>query len=134
MSKEFLGSGWKYPVGVEGEPEALQIRGSSHEQSIAEAIAIILNTAPGERIMHPDFGCGIHDLVFAQNNIGTAGLARFYVEEALIRWEPRIDLLDIQVGADPSDQARLLISIHYRVRKTDSEFNLVYPFYLARRG
>lgn len=132
MSNEFLGKGWAYPV--ERDPNTSQFRTSGHEQAIAESIQIILNTAKGERIMRPDFGCGIHDLVFAQNNQGTAGLAQFYVEEALVRWEPRIDLEEIQVNADPSDLARLLITIRYRVRKTDSEFNLVYPFYLARGG
>ena len=128
MSKEFLGSGWAYPV----KQEKSQFLKSEHEQGIAESIQIILSTAKGERIMRPDFGCGIHDLVFAQNNMGTAGLAQFYVEDALVRWEPRIDLEEIQVNPDPSDPARLLISIRYRVRKTDSEFNLVYPFYLTR--
>ena len=128
MSKEFLGSGWAYPV----KQKESQFLKSEHEQGIAESIQIILSTAKGERIMRPDFGCGIHDLVFAQNNMGTAGLAQFYVEDALVRWEPRIDLEEIQVNPDSSDPARLLISIRYRVRKTDSEFNLVYPFYLTR--
>ena len=130
MSKEFLGSGWAYPV----KRENSQFNKSEHEQGIAESIQIILGTAKGERIMRPDFGCGIHDLVFAQNNLGTAGLAQFYVEDALVRWEPRIDLEGIEVNADPSDLARLLISIRYRVRKTDSAFNMVYPFYLTRGG
>jgi phage baseplate assembly protein W len=133
VNKDFLGSGWTYPV-KRDEKQPPQILGSSHEQSIAESIVIILSTAPGERIMRPDFGCGIHDLIFAQNNIGTAGLAHFYVEEALVRWEPRIDLEEIQVNADPSDPGLLLITIRYRVRKTDSEFNMVYPFYLTRGG
>ncbi len=132
MSKEFLGTGWAYPVTVEGPKGPIQQ--SSHEQNIAESIDIILSTAPGERVMHPDFGCRIHELVFAQNNIGTAGLAEFYVRDALIRWEPRIDLDAVEVNADPTDPAQLLITIRYRVRKTDSQFNLVYPFYLTRGG
>lgn len=132
MSREFLGTGWAYPVASEAQSGAIRL--ASHEQSIAESIEIILSTAPGERLMRPDFGCRLHDLVFAQNNVGTAGLAEFYVKEALIRWEPRIDLDAVEVNADPTDPAQLLITIRYRVRKTDSQFNLVYPFYLTRGG
>jgi hypothetical protein len=105
---------------------------SDGELDIQEAIWMILSTAFGERLMHPDFGCGIHDLVFAPNNTGTAGLARFYVEEALVRWEPRIDVEEVEVQADPAQPELLLISVSYRVRTTDSRYNLVYPFYLTR--
>lgn len=129
MSQEFLGVGWKFPLQQNAQNE---IAYSRYEENIQEAIWVILSTAPGERLMHPDFGCNIHELVFAPNNTSTAGLARFYVEDALIRWEPRIDLEDIEVQADPGDPARLLLSISYRVRTTDSRYNLVYPFYLTR--
>jgi phage baseplate assembly protein W len=126
--QEFLGVGWKFPVRLKQQ----EIELSRGEQDLQEAIWIILSTAFGERLMHPDFGCGIHDLIFAPNNISTAGLARFYVEQALLRWEPRIDLEEVDVQADPADRALLLISVTYRVRATDSRFNLVYPFYLTR--
>lgn len=105
---------------------------SRYEEDVREAIWIILSTAPGERLMRPDFGCGIHDFVFAPNNTRTAGLVRFQVEEALTRWEPRIELQEVKAQPDPSDPAVLLISIDYRVRATDSRYNLVYPFYLER--
>lgn len=129
MSQEFLGVGWKFPLQQNAQNELAYSR---YEENIQEAIWVILSTAPGERLMHPDFGCNIHELVFAPNNTSTAGLARFYVEDALIRWEPRIDLEDVEVQADPGDPARLLLSISYRVRTTDSRYNLVYPFYLTR--
>ena len=125
---EFLGVGWKYPVQLEDGEIAL----SRYEEDVREAIWIILGTAPGERVMRPDFGCGIHEYVFAPNNTRTTGLVCFQVREALIRWEPRIDLEDVQVWADPRDPTLLHISIDYRVRATDSRFNLVYPFYLRR--
>jgi phage baseplate assembly protein W len=131
MSQEHLGVGWRYPVQLDTEDE---IALSRHEQDVREAIWIILGTAPGERVMRPDFGCGIHEYVFAPNDTSTAGLVRFQVEEALTRWEPRIDLDEVQVQADPRDPALLLISVAYRVRSTDSHFNLVYPFYLQRGG
>lgn len=129
MSQEFLGVGWKHPVQLDPDGE---IALSRYEEDVWEAIWIILSTAPGERVMRPDFGCGIHEFVFAPNNTRTAGLVRFQVEEALTRWEPRIDLEEVQVQADPGNPTLLLISIDYRVRATDSRFNLVYPFYLQR--
>lgn len=82
--------------------------------------------------MRPDFGCGIHELVFAVNDSTTRGLAEHEVREALTRWEPRIDLQQVKVSATGSEGEVLLISIDYRVRATDSRFNLVYPFYLQR--
>ena len=107
---------------------------SSEDQDIQEAIWMILSTAFGERLMHPDFGCGIHDLVFEPNDASTAGLAQFYVQQSLARWEPRIDIEEVVVQADPREPALLLISVAYRVRTTDSRFNMVYPFYLTRGG
>lgn len=129
MSQEFLGVGWQYPLAINQQGDVAL---SGYEENIQETIGIILSTARGERLMHPDFGCGIHELVFAPNNTSTAGLARFYVEDALVRWEPRIDVEEVEVQADPGDLALLLISVNYRVRATDSRFNLVYPFYLTR--
>jgi uncharacterized protein len=129
MGEEFLGKGWAFPVQLDADGE---IHLAGEEEKIAQAIRIILGTAPGERLMHPDFGCGIHNYVFAPNNVRTAGLIRFHVEDALNRWEPRIDLEEVQVQADPGDAAVILISITYRVKSTDSRYNMVYPFYLER--
>lgn len=129
MAKEFLGVGWKFPVQMNDQHE---IAMSRYEEDVQEAIWIILSTAPGERLMLPDFGCGIHEFVFAPNNTRTAGLVSFYVKEALNRWEPRIDLLEVKVRPDAANPSILLINIDYKVRTTDSRFNLVYPFYLER--
>jgi hypothetical protein len=130
MSQEFLGAGWKFPVQLDEQTKTIAL--SHYEQDILEAVEIILRTAPGERVMRPDFGCGIHELVFASNTAQTANLARFYVEDALSRWEPRIDVRSVTVAPDPKDAFVLLIRIDYKVRGTDSRFNLVYPFYLER--
>jgi hypothetical protein len=129
MAQKFLGVGWKFPVQLDQERK---IGLSRFEEKVRESVWIILSTAPGERVMRPDFGCGIHEFVFSPNNTRTIGLVEFQVEEALTRWEPRIDLEEVQAQSDPKDPARLLISIDYRVRGTDSRFNLVYPFYLQR--
>lgn len=124
-----LGSGWKTPPAIDRQGS---IALSSENDNIQEAIWIILSTAPGERLMHPTFGCAIHRLAFEPNNVSTAGLARFYVEDALRTWEPRILLDEVEVQADVDRPWLLLISVRYRVRTTDSRFNLVYPFYLTR--
>ena len=82
-------------------------------------------------MMRPDFGCGIHDLVFELNNATTAGRVTAEVRQALIQWEPRIDVLDVQATPEGNGEI-LLIRIDYQVRTTNNKFNLVYPFYLER--
>lgn len=129
MSKDFLGRGWRFPVGT--DVLSGEIAASEYEQNIKEAIHIILSTAKGERVMRPDFGCGIHDLIFAALNTATLGLVKHSVEEALTIWEPRIELLRVEVSPDEAENGRLLVSIDYRARVTNNQFNLVYPFYLT---
>jgi phage baseplate assembly protein W len=132
---DFLGHGWGFPVRPILEPDVtvspgIEIGPEREEEKIRQAIWIILATAPGERAMRPDFGCGIHNLVFAVNDRTTIGRAVDSVRESLIVWETRIDVLD--VTAEVRDQGETLwITIQYRVRTTNNLFNLVYPFYLA---
>lgn len=127
MAKEFLGKGWKYPVHA-GIDRKIQM--SAYETDIKEAILIILGTSKGERVMRPDFGCGIHDLVFAPINTTTLSLVENTVREGLTFWEPRIELIKVDVSDQQSSEGKLLVSIDYRVRVTNNRFNLVYPFYL----
>ena len=127
MAKEFLGVGWKYPVGTDLDGK---IALSQYEEDIREAILIILGTAKGERVMRPDFGCGIHALVFAPINTATITLVENSVREALIVYEPRIELIRVEASAERADLGQLLVNIDYRVRVTNNRFNLVYPFYL----
>jgi len=103
---------------------------SVHEEDIKEAIWIILSTSKGERVMRQDFGCGIYEFVFATINTATMGLIEASVREALTLWEPRIELVNVNVSVGKADEGKLLISIDYRVRSTNNEFNLVFPFYL----
>jgi uncharacterized protein len=126
---DFLGNGWAFPFRI--SPTG-GIALSRHEYDIDEAIRIILSTAKGERHMRPQFGCGIHDLVFAPNNATTAGLVDTYVREAIGWWEPRVEVLRIDVGTDEEERNTLLINIQYRVRATNDDRNLVFPFYLIR--
>lgn len=127
MSSEFLGVGWASPVQLD---ENGQIALARYEESVRQAIWMILGTARGERVMRPTFGCGIHDLVFATISASTTGRIATEVRQALIQWEPRIDIQNVAVAADKSARNRLLIEINYKVRATNNQFNLVYPFYL----
>jgi phage baseplate assembly protein W len=127
IKRDFLGTGFKFPLRVNS-------RGgfsfSSGEQSIQEAIWIVLGTAPGERQMLPGFGCGIHSYVFAPNNPTTRGTIAYQVRQALTRWEPRIEVLDVRVESLPETPHQLLIRVDYRIRATNTFENLVYPFYI----
>ncbi|MEH1792464.1 GPW/gp25 family protein [Nostoc sp.] len=126
MSKPFLGVGVGFPV-------TGAIASAEYEESVYQSVWIILGTAKGERVMRPDFGCGIYDLVFEVNTPSTAGKISQAVREALLVFEPRIDVLDIQVSSIyDSEGSKLLINIDYEVRATNNVFNLVYPFYLER--
>lgn len=129
-TSNFLGLGWNFPIGVDGKNQiALTADG---DQSVRQSIWTILATSPGERVMRPGFGCGIHDLVFGVNNAATATSVARAVRDSLATWEPRIDVLDVSVAPDPSQASVLLIDISYQVRSTNSRFNLVYPFYLEQ--
>ncbi len=127
MAKEFLGVGWTYPVRTRVDGN---IAMSQFEDDIREAILIILGTSKGERVMRADFGCGIHDLVFAPINTATITLVQNSVREALTVYEPRIELIKVEALSDRAEEGKLLVNIDYRVRSTNSRFNLVYPFYL----
>jgi phage baseplate assembly protein W len=132
MTKEFLGRGWTFPVAVDAATG--QIALSEYEEDIRQAIRIILMTAPGERVMRPDFGAGLQEFVFASMSATTIGALQAAVQNALIKWEPRIQVLAINVTADHGTLGKLFISIDYRVRATNTRFNLVFPFYLQERA
>jgi len=130
MEADFLGRGWKFPVTIDNG----MIVSAEADDSIRESILIILGTAKGERVMRPDFGCGINELVFAPNNSATATLVNHYVKEALIEWEPRIEVLNVSATPDPDEQYLLNIEIEYKVITSNTKYNLVYPFYLEKAG
>ena len=125
-SKAFLGRGWAFPV----RPDSIgAIAMAAYEEDVRQAILIILRTNPGERVMRPDFGAGLDALVFEPIGATTMALVKHRVEQALILWEPRIDQIGVEVEASPRD-GRLDIGIRYRVRTTNTFYNMVYPFYL----
>ena len=129
MAKPFLGVGTAFPPQL--DPATQGFVRAEYEESVRQSILLILGTAPGERLMRPEFGCGIHDLVFANLSFGTLGRVQQTVDDALLRLEPRIDVTSIDVRSG-GDGNVLLIHIQYQVRATNNAFNLVYPFYLQQ--
>ena len=132
LRKDFLGRGWAMPVDV--DPRTGRVMYAEYEADIAQSILIILETAPGERAMRPDFGCGIHEMVFTAFDSTGLQRVRSLVEEALRRYEPRIELLAVDVDDTRLIEGRLMVDIDYRVRKTNQTGNLVFPFYFREGG
>src|ERR1700750_1123007 len=108
MSKPFLGVGWSFPLAVvkegEGRAKAGELRHAEYEESVRQSIWLILGTAKGDRVMRPDFGCSIYDLVFETNSASTAGRIEEEVRDALLFFEPRIDVLEVQVQPDSNGE------------------------------
>jgi uncharacterized protein len=123
---DIIGSGWAFPPGVDARGRIALAR---QERDIEEAIYMILLTPKGQRVMRPEFGCRIHDLIFAPNDATTIGLAIYYVEDALGMWEPRIKVEAVEAEPDPTNSGRLLIEIKYTVKATHDRRSLVFPFY-----
>lgn len=127
IDREFLGQGLAFPLHVNPRGEIALAKGA---EDIEQSIHIILGTAPGERVMRPEFGCRVHELIFAPHNAATEGLIVYYVEQALGQWEPRIDVQEVEVVPDPDRQGVLMVEIDYRIKATHDDRSIVYPFYL----
>ena len=124
---EIIGSGLAFPLQVDRRGGIALAR---DEQDIDQAIQLILGTAPGERPMRPEFGCGVHDFVFDSIDATTVGRMEDAIREALDRWEPRIQVQTVDFDLSGSDNGVLTIDIGFTVRATNTERNLVYPFYV----
>lgn len=126
-TKSFLGVGWNFPVAERGGGADT----AAYEEDVRQAILIILLTNNGERLMRPNFGAGLNSFLFEPVNPTTMAALRTRVEDALVDWEPRIDVLSVSVTAADAQPGAVLIEITYRVRATNTVGNLVYPFYLG---
>jgi phage baseplate assembly protein W len=126
MKNDIFGQGISFPLQMNNQGG---IRQAGQDEKVSQSIRIILGTQHGERVMRPTFGSNLRRLVYAPNNAATASLAKFYVEESLKTWEPRIQLDDVVVEND-NPNGRLMIQIYYRLKSTNEAGNLVYPFYL----
>lgn len=123
---DVLGTGLAFPVGLNARGQLGMVSG---EQAVTQAILMLLMTARGQRVMRPEYGCRIHELVFAPGDATTLGLASYYVDEALRRWEPRIEVDQVRAEVDSGQQGRILIDIAYRLRGSAETRSLVFPFY-----
>ncbi len=128
FNRPFLGRGIAFPLHVNAQGE---IALASGEGDIEQAIHIILGTAPGERVMRPEFGCRAHELLFAPRDATTEGLMVYYVQQALGRWEPRIELDTVRVVNGNEPDGALLVEIEYRIKSTHDTRSIVYPFFIA---
>lgn len=126
--REYIGQGLAFPLQYDSRGG---IALASGKRDIEQAIRIILLTAPGERVMRPEFGCRIHELVFGPHDPATESLAVYYVERALERWEPRIELQEVSISPASKADGVLLIEIKYRIKDTHDEYSIVHPFYLT---
>ena len=124
---EIIGSGLAFPLQVDRRGGIALAR---DETDIEQAIELILATAPGERPMRPEFGCGVHDFVFDSIDATTVGRMELAIRDALDRWEPRVFVETVEFNLDEVADGRLIIDIGYRVRVTNTMRNLVYPFYV----
>jgi uncharacterized protein len=127
MSGDFIGAGWAFPLRTDATGGIALV---SREREIEESIRLILGTAIGERPMRPEFGCGIHDYIFAPTDASTAGRIAYEVRASLRRWEPRIEVADVQVDTAEDDPALLYIDIRYTFTNANDPRNLVFPFYV----
>jgi uncharacterized protein len=126
VNQDLIGRGWTFPIRVRSGRVAL----TDGPEKIRQSIWLILSTSSGERLMMPEFGCGIHDLVFQANTAELRGLVEEKVRESLLRWEPRIDVLQVRAETPAAQRNHLLIYIDYRIRAVNTLYNLVYPFFL----
>jgi len=126
MSEEFIGAGWPFPVRTDATGRIALV---SHDREVEESIRLILGTAFGERPMRPDYGCAIHDYIFASVDSDIAGRIAIAVRASLVRWEPRIDVTDVRIHFDAVDTSLIYIDIRYALRDTNDPRNLVFPFY-----
>lgn len=126
MDQSFLGQGFAFPFTFKDG----QVQQAEGDDLVAQSIIQILATRKGERLMRPDYGCGINELVFAANNSTTATQFEFLVRDALDKFEPRIEVLTVKAIADSSNRNQLNIHLEYKVKAINSSRNLVYPFYL----
>jgi Bacteriophage baseplate protein W len=127
MRIDFIGAGWSYPLGTDATGGVALV---TREREIEQAIRLILGTACGERPMRPEFGCRIHDHVFGPASSATAGQIAYDVRQALERWEPRIEVNEVEVSFDAIESGTLYIDVGYEIRGLNDPRNLVFPFYV----
>jgi phage baseplate assembly protein W len=127
MADPLQGRGWRFPILPDATGSLGYVEG---DDNVGQSLRILLLTQLGERMMRPGFGCAAPRLIFAPGSLQFLSLLERTVRETVRDWEPRIDLDDVRAEADPADETRVTVAISYRVRRSNSRSNLVFPFYL----
>ena len=127
---DFVGQGWTFPVRVDGRGGIALAHGA---EEVDGALRMVLSTAPGERVMRPEFGCAIWDQLFSGTDPGSLGQMAQAVREAVGRWEPRVELEAVHVALDPDEPTCVRIDLAYRIKASNDRRNLVFPFYVIPR-
>lgn len=127
MERPFLGRGWGFPTRLDADGRVVPVAG---EEAVEQSVRLILSTAIGERIMRPEFGCGLHGRIFAPGTTESTGQLVGDIRGALARWEHRAELVDLSVGVDEVDPSKRLVELTIQIKGTNSRFNVVYPFYV----
>lgn len=131
MSEPFLGTGWRFPILPD---EAGRLGYAVGEQSIEHCLRALLLTATGERVMRPDLGTKAQESVFAPGSVQNLRDLERSVADAVRTFEPRVELDSVTAETDPADESRVTVSVVYRIRRTNTKGNLVFPFYLGLTG
>lgn len=126
-NQDFLGTGWAFPPQFSSNKQSVNL--CKDEVDIKQSLTILLSTMPGERMMHPTYGCHLHRMVFAELTPTTLTQIKNCIKDAVLRFEPRIDLLAVTIESHPQ-QGLLLIKLSYQIIATNTADNMVYPFYL----
>jgi uncharacterized protein len=129
IDKDFLGVGWSFPPEFNKQANAIGVKMVADEEDIAESLRVLLSTVPGERIMQPAYGCGLHAMVFETVNESTLTELKDIIERSVLFFEPRITLESVDIDTDELLEGSLKIQLNYTVRKTNTRSNIVYPFY-----
>ena len=128
MDRPILGQGWRFPILPDDTGSLSYV---ADDVNVEQSVRILLLTDIGQRVMRPDFGCDAPRLVFAPGSMQYLRLLETTVREAVRDWEPRVELEDVRAEVDPEEETRVIVSIDYRVRQTNTRTNLVFPFYLG---
>jgi hypothetical protein len=128
-SKSFLGTGWAFPITFNREQFTVNM--ASEVQDIEQSLTILFNTRPGERVMRPSYGSGLEDLMFEPVDQGLITFIKEMITNAILYYEPRVNLQHIEILTDPSSlqEGRVQISLDLIVRSSNGRFNYVYDFY-----
>lgn len=123
----FLGTGWRFPPSF--DKTAGQVRMISDEADVQNSLELLLSTRPGERVMVPDYGCDLDEMVYEAISTTFVNYMKDLIHTAILYYEPRITVHDIKISGDRETEGIILIEVDYTIKSDNSRFNFVFPFY-----